>query len=80
MAVFIPGFRPGLLLRPFFAAGELTQQSLQAEQFLPARIGDGAILDIPRSPEGDVIAVARRVARQRALLARPAETLDAAVY
>src|SRR5258708_25491188 len=73
---FIPGLRVLVLCRPLLAVAELTQQSLQAEQLLPARIGNRAIPEIARSPECQVIAVPGRVLGQEVRIGGPAVDVD----
>src|ERR1700730_7189908 len=52
------------------------QQPHQAQKLVPAGIRDGAIREVPRFPEGEVIAAAGQVGRQCAFLAGPAEDVD----
>src|SRR5258708_38058342 len=73
---FIPRLRVLVLFRPLLPVTELTQQSLQAEQLLPARIGNRAIPKIARSPECQVIAVPGRVLGREVRIGGPAVDVD----
>src|SRR2546429_2593894 len=68
------GQRMGLF--PAVARAQVPQQAYQPQQFVPAGIRHGAILQIPRLPEGQGITAAGRVPWQRTSTGRPAEYVD----
>ena len=58
------------------AGAQVLQQPSKSKQFIPSGIRDGAIQQIPRPPEPQVIPVANGVLRQAALIRRPTEDVD----
>src|SRR5256884_838485 len=65
-----------MVLFPAVARAQVPQQAYQPQQFVPTGIRHGAILQIPRLPEGQVITAAGRVPGQGTSTGRPAEYVD----
>src|SRR3984885_8401 len=63
-------------LRSSVPCAQVLQQPHESQQFIPSRIRDGAILQIPDPPKDKVIAAARHVAGQGSLCCGPAEDVD----
>src|SRR5437588_3907582 len=66
-----------MVLFPAVARAQVPQQAYQPQQFVPTGIRHGAILQIPRLPEGKVITAAGPVPGQGTSTGRPAEYVDA---